>query len=155
MRVSRASSWWLLTSCRPSLPSACLWLWRWWVVTDFRLLTSTYPSPPLDSWCVASSRSCLFFFSFSFYCLSLNLTATVSLISLSLSQWNIADYLYQNRTTLKDSLEALRTETGQTGLTTGQKADDSLVSSFIKGVRNSSLLVFSSVWMLLFRYIEV
>ena len=60
-------------------------------------------------------------------------------------QWNIADYLYQNRATLHDSLEALKSETSQTSYTS------SLETSFIKSVRNSSLPVFNSVWMLLFK----
>lgn len=71
-------------------------------------------------------------------------------------QWNIADYLFQNRVTLQPKLEALKEDdTPLTPTTPGPNRATSTAklqsSSFIQSLQHSTLPVFDSVWMLLFQ----
>ena len=59
-------------------------------------------------------------------------------------QWNMADYLFQNKATLQDNLEMLKSQTSKFSQT-------SLHAAFVKKIQASSLTVFDSLWMLLFK----
>ncbi len=61
----------------------------------------------------------------------------------------MADYLYQNRSSLQTSLEALRFEADKTGQA-GQE-NQTPVLTFYKTLQNPSLPVFDSVWLMLFK----
>ena len=65
-------------------------------------------------------------------------------VYLFISQWNMADYLFQNKATLQDNLELLKSQTSKSSQT-------SLHAAFVKKIQSSSLTVFDSLWMLLFK----
>ena len=56
----------------------------------------------------------------------------------------MADYLFQNKTTLQDNLELLKSQTSKSSQT-------SLHAAFVKKIQSSGLTVFDSLWMLLFK----
>ena len=66
-------------------------------------------------------------------------------------QWNIADYLFQNREIIRVGLRALRSALG--GSKTGSKTRQTSETTFEKSVRSSKLPVFDLLWMLMFTYI--
>ena len=68
-----------------------------------------------------------------------------------LSQWNIADYLFQNRDTICVGLEGLRRAGNKTSSETRQSGQ----TAFEKSIQNSSLPVIDLLWMYMFRYIHV
>ena len=60
----------------------------------------------------------------------------------------MADYLFQNKTTLQDNLELLKSQTSKSSQT-------SLHAAFVKKIQSSSLSVFDSLWMLLFKSVTL